>query len=113
MMSLFVAWWRPSPLERNFLYLKLGGGDDLLPRSLLKRRDQRNRLSSLRGSTGSTNSVDIGFDLIGDIVVDDAVNCFDVQPSSCDIGRDQGGDFFRFESIEYLEPSILVMVAME
>ncbi len=112
-MPLFAAWWRPSSLERDFFDLELGGGDDLLPRSFLEWGDECDRLASLRCSTRSTNSVDIGFDLVGDVIINNAVDCLDVQPSSCDVGRDQGCNLLRFESLEYFEPSLLVMIAME
>ena len=62
--------------------------------------DKQDRAALPTGATGATNPVDVGFIIVGDIVVDHVADAIDVQPPRCHIGGNDDIHITFLQSID-------------
>ena len=79
----------------------------------LARCHKQNGLALTTGSTGSANAMDIGFGVIGNIVVDHVANSVDVQAPGGDIGGHQNVEGAVFQAFDHLFPLFLHHIAIQ
>jgi hypothetical protein len=107
---------RPRSLGRAPLVLgdrESGFLEDAAPVDSITGIDQANRYAVGSSSTGPADPVYIGLDLIRNVVVHDSRDRLHIEAPRGDISGDQRRDPLVLEAFEYLEASILVMVAVE
>ncbi len=63
-------------------------------------RRERNGGSGHAGAAGAADAVNVIFHIIGEVVVDDQLDAFDVDAAGGDIGRDQHAVAAIFEALE-------------
>lgn len=87
--------------------------EDSVPGEAVLGTDQAERFSRSTSPAGSTDAVHVGLDLIGDVIVDYPRYRFHIEASCRYIGGDEGRDLLLLEALQDLEPSLLVVIAVE
>jgi hypothetical protein len=75
-------------------------------------RYERNRSPSTAGTRSAADSVNVVFRNIGQFVVDDVRQLFDVETASGHFSRNQGHDLVRFEVRQGANPCCLTLIAV-
>ena len=70
-------------------------------------RAKRKRNSFILRSTGSTDTMDIGFGFVRDFKINHVRKFFDINPSRCNVGRDEHTGFFFLKTFERFLSGIL------
>src|SRR5699024_6206213 len=105
--------WRSTKPLRRFWVAKVQLRVNSLPLVQFIKANQRNRSSKIACAPGATNAMNVGHGIVGDLVVDDVRDIFDIDSTRCDVGGPQYGHSAIAEPLKCLLACLLVQIAMD